>query len=57
LATPEEEAKGIDGFVGETAISIKPDSYQAKPQLPEEIDIAMVFYTKTGDGITIDFDF
>ena len=28
LATPDEEAKGIDGYVGGTAYSIKPDTYK-----------------------------
>lgn len=27
LATPEEESQGIDGYVGKTPYSVKPDSY------------------------------
>jgi uncharacterized protein YukE len=58
LATPEEESQGIDGFVGEVAVSIKPDSYQtAKSHLPEQITASLVYYTKTRDGITIEYDF
>jgi len=27
LSTPAEEAQGIDGFIGDTAVSIKPGTY------------------------------
>ncbi len=57
LGTPEEESQGIDGFIGDRAISIKPDTYQAKQQLPEQISVNLVYYTKTKDGITIEYDF
>jgi hypothetical protein len=30
LATPDEESKGIDGFVGDIPISIKPETYKIK---------------------------
>ncbi len=55
LADPEEEAKGIDGFVGNVAVSIKPSTYQTKI-LQEEINVLIVFYEKTKDGIKIMFD-
>ncbi len=55
LAEPEEEAKGIDGFVGNVAVSIKPSTYQTKI-LQEEINVLIVFYEKTKDGIKIMFD-
>jgi hypothetical protein len=54
-ATTEEESKGIDGFIGEIPVSIKPTSYETKP-LPENIDVKMIFYEKTKDGITVSFD-
>lgn len=46
LATPEEESRGIDGYIGEAPVSIKPDSYKAKPSLGETIEAKIVFYRK-----------
>lgn len=56
LATPEEEAKGIDGFVGETAYSVKPSTYKTMDFLPEVIDVKMVYYTKTKVGMRIEVE-
>lgn len=53
LATPEEEAKGIDGFVGDIAYSIKPESYKTMNRLPETIEVKMIYYTKTRTGLNI----
>lgn len=49
LATPEEEAKGVDGFVGKKAYSIKPKSYKTMDRLPETIDTTMIYY-QVGKG-------
>jgi hypothetical protein len=57
LGTPEEESQGIDGFIGERPVSIKPGSYQSMQRLPEQIQVSFVYYTKTKDGITIEYDF
>ena len=56
LALPEEEAKGIDGFVGETAYSIKPDTYKSMDRLPESIEVKMIFYAKTKKGLKIEVE-
>lgn len=56
LATPEEECKGIDGFVGDKPISIKPVTYKIKMGLNEIIDIPIVFYDKKKDGISIQYE-
>jgi hypothetical protein len=56
LATPEEEARGIDGYIGEQSVSIKPDTYKAKRSLSEEIAVSFVYYTKLKDGIEIEFE-
>lgn len=47
LAEPEEESRGIDGFIGDTSISIKPITYKTKPSLMEEImaDV-IIFYER-----------
>ena len=54
LAEPSEESQGIDGFVGEDAYSIKPNTYEAMPFLSESIDIKMIFYEKKRDGIVFE---
>jgi hypothetical protein len=57
LATPEEEAKGIDGFVGDIPISIKPETYKVeKGRLGERIEAKIVYYAKTEDGIEFEFE-
>ena len=47
LSTAEEESKGIDGYLGEMAISIKPITYKSKSALPETIAVEMVYYRIT----------
>lgn len=54
LASPEEEAKGIDGYVAEEAVSIKPATYKAKAALREQLRGAVIFYEKKKDGIVIE---
>ena len=56
LATPEEESKGIDGFVGSTAYSVKPDSYKTMNRLSEIIEVKMIYYTKTKTGLNIEVE-
>lgn len=56
LATPEEESQGIDGYIADKPISIKPSSYEMKKSLSEIIDVPIVFYEKLKDGIRITFD-
>jgi hypothetical protein len=56
LAQPEEESKGVDGFVGDRPISIKPHTYKTKFALPETIESEIVFYEKRKDGIVIEFE-
>ena len=56
LATPEEEAKGIDGFVGDVPYSVKPDTYKTMGRLSEVIDVTMIYYTKTKTGLKIEVE-
>ena len=57
-STGEEESQGIDGYVGESPVSIKPDTYKAQALLlPESIDVGMIYYTKLKDGIALEFYF
>lgn len=51
LADPYEETRGIDGFIGDEAVSIKPSTYQAMGNLTETIDVKIIYYEKKRDGI------
>ncbi len=46
MATPEEEALNIDGFVGDIPYSVKPESYKMMDRLPGKIPCKMIYYTK-----------
>ena len=56
LATPEEESQGIDGYVGDVAYSLKPDTYKLMNRLSEQINVKMVYYTKTKTGLKIEVE-
>ena len=53
---PEEEAKGIDGYIGDNPVSIKPQTYESKQMLPESIGVQIIYYDKVKDGINIFFE-
>ena len=57
IASAEDESKGIDGYIGEMPVSIKPITYRIKASLSEEIPDQVIFYEKKKDGIVILFDF
>ena len=57
LSKPEDESKGIDGYIGRIPVSIKPITYKSKKTLNENINCKIIFYTKLKDGIEIEFDF
>jgi hypothetical protein len=57
VATPDEESKGIDGFIGEIPVSIKPITYKTMSRLPETIGVKIIYYEKLKDGIRVEFDF
>lgn len=54
LAHPEEELIGIDGFVGDIAYSIKPDSYKTMGRLSEVINAKVIYYTKKDTGLIVE---
>lgn len=56
LADVDEEAQGIDGFVGDTPVQIKSSTYKLEARLAESIEIPIVYYDKKKDGISIEFD-
>lgn len=55
LSSPDEESTGIDGFIGGVPVSIKPHTYKAKAELPEVIEVKVIYYEKVGDGLEVDF--
>lgn len=56
LATPDEESQGIDGYVGEKAYSIKPDTYKTMGRLSETINVTMIYYTKTKTSLKVEVE-
>lgn len=56
LANIEEEARGIDGFIGNIPVQIKSSTYKLEARLGEIIDIPIIYYDKKKDGINITFD-
>lgn len=56
LANPDEEAMNIDGFVGDIAYQVKPDTYDyMKYEVHEEIPCRVVKYKKTATGIEVEY--
>ncbi len=53
-ADAEEEARGIDGYIGGEPVSIKPHTYDAKV-LPAEIKARLITYRKTKRGVVITY--
>ncbi|MBI5747489.1 MAG: MjaI family restriction endonuclease [Nitrospinae bacterium] len=49
------ESKGIDGYIGDIPVSIKPDTYKVKKSLSESIDVKIIYYKKVKDGIEVDY--
>jgi hypothetical protein len=57
LSTPFEEGRGIDGYVGEAPVSVKPTTYKQKMALRESIGAKIVYYEKKDSGIYVEYDF
>lgn len=56
LASPNEESQGIDGFIGDKPVSIKPATYKSKKGLSEDIQVNIIYYSKKKDGIIVEFE-
>lgn len=57
LSEPTEESCGIDGYIGERAVSIKPTTYRIMNELSEEIDVPIIFYEKKKNEIVVEYNF
>ena len=56
-ATPDEESKNIDGYIGNIPVQIKPITYKTKNMIPGNIDVQTIFYEKKKDGIVVEYNF
>lgn len=54
-STSEEESKGIDGYLGDQPVSIKPETYRQKSRLREDIQAPIVYYEeyKTNNSLKL----
>jgi len=53
LSNPEEESKGINGYIDKFPISLKPVTYDSKNMLSEELKGYVIYYEKKKDGLNI----
>ena len=58
LATPEEESRGIDGFIGEKPVQIKPESFLTKGLINFDSEYDIIYYraAKSGKSLAIYYD-
>ncbi|MBA7710258.1 hypothetical protein ES703_119196 [subsurface metagenome] len=57
IASPVEESKGIDGYIGEKPVSIKPHTYKSQSlTLSEEIDVSIIYYEKKKTGLVVEYN-
>jgi uncharacterized protein YukE len=55
LSEKAGESQGIDGYIGNISVSIKPETYKTKKSLSEEIQAKMIYYKKVKNGIEVDY--
>lgn len=55
LAEAGEESKGIDGYIGESPVSIKPETFKSRHR-QEDIDCEIIYYRKTETAVVIEFE-
>lgn len=57
LAKPDEEAKGIDGIIGRTPVSVKPSSYKSQVRQKDTLPHALIFYDNDENSkLIVEFD-
>ena len=56
LATKEEEAKGIDGYIDGRPVQVKSSTYKTESQLQEVINAPIVYYEKKKTGLVVEFN-
>jgi uncharacterized protein YukE len=55
MSEKTDESHGIDGYIGNTPVSIKPETYKLKKSLSEEIPARIIYYKKVKNGIEVDY--
>jgi hypothetical protein len=55
LATPADESKGIDGFIGSQPVSVKPKTYKTMDMIEDNIKTKIIYYDKKSDGIHVEY--
>ncbi len=55
LSEKTDESKGIDGYIGDIPVSIKPETYKIKKSLSENINVKIIYYKKIKNGIEVDY--
>lgn len=55
LSDFKEESKGVDGYIGDIPVSIKPKTYEVKAALREDITVKIIYYEKIKNGIQVDY--
>jgi|LSQX01.2.fsa_nt_gb hypothetical protein len=55
-STSNDEARGIDGFIGETPVSVKPSTITLTPNIKDKLPDCIIIYTKTSAGLRVTFD-
>lgn len=55
-ATSADESKGIDGYIDDTPVSVKPSTLDIKPELLDNLPECIIFYEKASTGLKITFD-
>ncbi len=56
LADSVDESRGIDGYIGNVPVSIKPKTYRVKAALQERIAVKIIYYEKVKNGIEVDYE-
>lgn len=55
LAGADDESRGIDGYIGDIPVSIKPESYKLeRGRLSEKIDVPVLYYRKEKDYVEVE---
>lgn len=55
LSTPQEESQGIDGYIGDSPVSIKPITYNTMARLSETIEVQLIKYEVKKDHIEVHY--
>ncbi|MBI5099120.1 MAG: MjaI family restriction endonuclease [Nitrospirae bacterium] len=56
LSEKTDESRGIDAYLGDMPVSIKPETYKIKKTLSESINVKMIYYRKIKNGIEVDYN-